>query len=386
MLLRSCCSQVVRGVIDIQGGLSLTPVYPRQNTLIVCPQVEGLYQVTSALDLLQSQRMTLEDEISVSTDSDSIRLIRNSLSDRDDAVTTSARARLSELGSAETSSSQQSFVTARSSDVPNAHETVKHDAIVPHQAVATRARNQNERIMADVLANATLDDKHRYPSSDRDASYGRIMKSFQEQHRKTSTMTSNRWHDETRPPPRRWASSFRGYKSLERELLYFITCNDIPGITLTPVGDNIRYFLAGIEGPQGTPYAGGLFWLRIMIAEQHPFRPPRMTFLTQIYHPNIDSQGRICIDILSDQYSTELTLQKCLLSITSMLAHPGLEEPLVMEIAQTYINDRDTYNANAALYTQKCAHEPPPSFEEMERQLDELNKEERRQESTCYVI
>jgi ubiquitin-protein ligase len=53
-----------------------------------------------------------------------------------------------------------------------------------------------------------------------------------------------------------------------------------------------------ISGPEQTPYSGGLFKLQITIPERYPFEPPKVRFDTPIYHPNIDTGGRICLNIL----------------------------------------------------------------------------------------
>lgn len=66
-----------------------------------------------------------------------------------------------------------------------------------------------------------------------------------------------------------------------------------------------------IMGPQGdSPYSGGVFFLAIHFPTDYPFKPPKVNFTTRIYHPNINSNGSICLDILRDQWSPALTISK----------------------------------------------------------------------------
>jgi hypothetical protein len=59
-----------------------------------------------------------------------------------------------------------------------------------------------------------------------------------------------------------------------------------------------------------SPYAGGVFFLSITFPTDYPFKPPKVSFTTKIYHPNINANGSICLDILRDQWSPALTISK----------------------------------------------------------------------------
>ena len=73
------------------------------------------------------------------------------------------------------------------------------------------------------------------------------------------------------------------------------------GISAQPQEDNLRYFSVMILGPKDSPYEDGVFELELFLPEEYPMAAPKVRFLTKIYHPNIDSLGRICLDILKDR-------------------------------------------------------------------------------------
>uniref|UniRef100_A0AAZ3PHQ5 E2 ubiquitin-conjugating enzyme n=1 Tax=Oncorhynchus tshawytscha TaxID=74940 RepID=A0AAZ3PHQ5_ONCTS len=108
-----------------------------------------------------------------------------------------------------------------------------------------------------------------------------------------------------------------------------------------PVGDDLFHWQATIMGPNDSPYQGGVFFLTIHFPTDYPFKPPKVAFTTKIYHPNINSNGSICLDILRSQWSPALTVSKVLLSICSLLCDPNPDDPLVPEIAHTYKADRE---------------------------------------------
>jgi ubiquitin-conjugating enzyme E2 D/E len=63
-------------------------------------------------------------------------------------------------------------------------------------------------------------------------------------------------------------------------------------------------------GPGDSPYSGGVFFVMIHFPPDYPFKPPKVQFQTKVYHPNVNSQGSICLDILKEQWSPALTISK----------------------------------------------------------------------------
>jgi len=122
-----------------------------------------------------------------------------------------------------------------------------------------------------------------------------------------------------------------------------------------PIGDDLFNWQATIMGPDDSPYAGGVFFLSITFPPDYPFKPPKVSFTTRIYHCNINNNGGICLDILKDQWSPALTISKVLLSICSLLTDPNPDDPLVPEIAQQLRDNKEKHNATAREWTSKYA-------------------------------
>jgi ubiquitin-conjugating enzyme E2 D len=118
-----------------------------------------------------------------------------------------------------------------------------------------------------------------------------------------------------------------------------------------PVGDDMYQWEGVIMGPSETPYAGGLFRLKILFPENYPFKCPTIHFVNKIYHPNINSAGVICLDILKTNWSPALTISKVLLSICSLLTDPNPNDPLMPAIADQYVKNRGEYEETARNWT-----------------------------------
>lgn len=132
------------------------------------------------------------------------------------------------------------------------------------------------------------------------------------------------------------------------------------GVSCSTVQDDLLSNLeAEIMGPRGSPYEKGLFKVSVIIPEKYPFEPPQLKFITPIYHPNIDKGGRICMDMLKMKpkggWLPTITLETLLVALQSLLANPNPDDPLMIDIANEYKHDNETFIETAKSHTDQYA-------------------------------
>ena len=121
-------------------------------------------------------------------------------------------------------------------------------------------------------------------------------------------------------------------------------------ITAGPINDDLSHWKATIIGPTETPYAGREMILDIKYPTDYPFKAFNIKFITPVWHPNIDTNGSICVDILKDKWTAAQNTFNVLLSISSLLGDPNPNSPLNGTAAEQYVNNRDLYNKTVQQY------------------------------------
>ncbi|XP_074588682.1 uncharacterized protein LOC141844545 [Curcuma longa] len=156
---------------------------------------------------------------------------------------------------------------------------------------------------------------------------------------------------------------------LQKELKLLMT-DPPPGVSFPSLSDNqnqsslsLLTIEACIEGPEETVYSKGIFIVKIQIPERYPFHPPNVTFVTPIYHPNIDNGGRICLDILNlppkGAWQPSMNISTVLTSIRLLLSEPNPDDALMAEISREYKYNRHVFEQKARTWTERYTN---PNF------------------------
>lgn len=134
--------------------------------------------------------------------------------------------------------------------------------------------------------------------------------------------------------------------------------NPPDGISAGPIDEsNFFEWECLIRGPEETPYEDGIFSATLSFPSDYPLTPPVMKFTSNIYHPNVYKDGKVCISILhppgddpnryesaSERWSPIQSVEKILISVMSMLAEPNDESPANIDAAKMWRDDREQFN------------------------------------------
>lgn len=125
--------------------------------------------------------------------------------------------------------------------------------------------------------------------------------------------------------------------------------------------DNLYMWYATITGAEDTAYNGLVYKLKIEFPNNYPFAPPKMKFLNNMFHPNVDEQGNICLDILKDKWTPVLNVTKALLSILAIMAEPNPSSALNMDAATLFTSNMEDYAARVRKEIQPLEASGPPT-------------------------
>merc|ERR1711976_92559 len=119
--------------------------------------------------------------------------------------------------------------------------------------------------------------------------------------------------------------------------------------------ENILEWEATIKGTENSPYENGEWKLSMIFPERYPMGAPNVRFVTPIAHINVGEDGEICLDILHDQWTPSMKIEKILMSLISLLTDPNPDSPMRDDLANLYYGDYDQYEKDIRQHTEDNA-------------------------------
>ncbi|KAJ3438998.1 ubiquitin-conjugating enzyme e2 [Anaeramoeba flamelloides] len=127
----------------------------------------------------------------------------------------------------------------------------------------------------------------------------------------------------------------------------------IVGINAVPDEKNLMEWSAIMFGPEDSAWEGGIFKLKLVFPEEYPNKPPNVKFLSKIFHPNVYNDGRICLDILKNNWSPIYDVSAILTSIQSLLTDPNPRSPANTVAARLFEQNKREYYRNVKSMVEK---------------------------------
>jgi len=116
----------------------------------------------------------------------------------------------------------------------------------------------------------------------------------------------------------------------------------------------------GLLIPEKVPYNKGAFKIEITFPIEYPFKPPKINFLTSIYHPNIDEKGQVCLPIIApENWKPATRTLQVIESLAGMVNDPEPDHPLRADLAKEFQTERKKFLKNAEEHTKKHSEKRP---------------------------
>jgi len=121
---------------------------------------------------------------------------------------------------------------------------------------------------------------------------------------------------------------------------------NVPGIEVTfPNPENIMQFNVVISPKDGL-YIGAKFQFVVNIPATYPYDPPKVTCETLVYHPNIDWEGHVCLNILRQDWMPVLSLGAVVFGLMTLFLEPNPDDPFNKDAAKLMIEKPSEFQRN----------------------------------------
>jgi len=109
-----------------------------------------------------------------------------------------------------------------------------------------------------------------------------------------------------------------------------------------PDPNNLMHFNITIAPDEGL-WRGASYKFVFNVAPLYPHEAPKVKCDTKIYHPNIDLQGNVCLNILREDWKPVLSISSVVYGLLYLFLEPNPSDPLNHEAAEVLRNNRQEF-------------------------------------------
>ena len=122
-----------------------------------------------------------------------------------------------------------------------------------------------------------------------------------------------------------------------------------------PCETDMSFWRFVIEGPDGTPYRGGVWLGYLQFSEEYPNAAPSLRLVTPIKHCNINSYGRVCHSIFDRNWTPDTTVNTIFQCLYGLLLTPDVSDPLDSTLALEFYDDSGLYETSIVHHVKRHA-------------------------------
>ena len=122
--------------------------------------------------------------------------------------------------------------------------------------------------------------------------------------------------------------------------------SNVPQARLIRQKNNIMEFEAEYTPDSGSYWYGGKYLFSFHFPDDYPFNPPKVMCKTKIYHPNIDYDGNVCLNMLKEDWNPTYTGLSCIAGVYQLFVEPNPNDPLNHEVAKLMRDNISQFKEN----------------------------------------
>ena len=110
--------------------------------------------------------------------------------------------------------------------------------------------------------------------------------------------------------------------------------------------DELKKFEVEYTPDKSSFWYGGKYLFTFDYPDDYPDKPPKVLCKTKIYHPNIDYNGNVCLNMLKEDWTPIFNVNAVIAGVYYLFVVPNPNDPLNHDVAKIMRDDQNLFAEN----------------------------------------